>query len=108
MNLFLMIFLMTLLLFYHTHSTVVIFAHLSIIVWMLVLADMYFGSHFYKKLLSHAPSLAGLYMIISAWFMLISIGGTSSVGVNQSNQYLMFSLINTNINLYLISNSITN
>ena len=103
MNLFLMIFLMTLLLFYHTHSTVVIFAYLSIIVWLLVLVDMYFGSHFYKRLLSHASSLVGMYIIISAWFVLISIGGTSSAGVTQSNQYLMFSLINTNINMYLIS-----
>ena len=103
MNLFLIIFLMILLLFYHTHSTVVIFAYLSLIIWILVLIDMYFGSRFYKKVLSHASSFIGMYMIISAWFMLISIGGTSSVGVTQSNQYLMFSLFNTNVNIYLIS-----
>ena len=103
MNLFLIIFLMILLLFYHTHSTVVIFAYLSLIIWILVLIDMYFGSCFYKKVLSHASSFIGMYMIISAWFMLISIGGTSSVGVTQSNQYLMFSLFNTNVNIYLIS-----
>ena len=103
MNLFLMILLMILLLFYHAHSTVVIFAYLSLIIWILVLVDMYFGSYFYKKLLSHASSFTGMYMIISAWFMLISIGGTSSAGITLSNQYLMFSLLNTNINIYLIS-----
>lgn len=102
-NLFLMIFLMILLLHYHTHSTVVILAHLSLIIWILVMVDMYFGSPFYKRLLSNASSFTGMYMILSAWFMLISIGSTSSVGVTQSNQYLMFSLLNTDVSIYLIS-----
>ena len=103
MNIFLMIFLMILLLLYHTHSTVIIFAYLSLFVWLLILVDMYFESLFYKKLLSHAPSLIGLYMIISAWFMIISIGSTSSVAVGEQNKYLMFSLSNPDIKIYLIS-----
>ena len=103
MNIFLMIFLMILLLFYHTHFTVIIFAYLSLFVWLLILVDMYFESLFYKKLLSHAPSLIGLYMIISAWFMIISIGSTSSVAVGEQNKYLMFSLSNPDIKIYLIS-----
>jgi len=103
MNIFLMIFLMILLLLYHTHSTVIIFAYLSLFVWLLILVDMYFESLFYKKLLSHAPSLIGLYMIISAWFMIISIGSTSSVAVGEQSEYLMFSLLNPDIKIYLIS-----
>ena len=103
MNIFLMIFLMILLLLYHTHSTVIIFAYLSLFVWLLILVDMYFESLFYKKLLSHAPSLIGLYMIISALFMIISIGSTSSVAVGEQNKYLMFSLSNPDIKIYLIS-----
>ena len=103
MNIFLMIFLMILLLLYHTHSTVIIFAYLSLFVWLLILVDMYFESLFYKKLLSHAPSLIGLYMIISAWFMIISIGSTSSVAVGEQSKYLMFSLSNPDIKIYLIS-----
>ena len=103
MNIFLMIFLMILLLLYHTHSTVIIFAYLSLFVWLLILVDMYFESLFYKKLLLHAPSLIGLYMIISAWFMIISIGSTSSVAVGEQNKYLMFSLSNPDIKIYLIS-----
>ena len=102
-NLFLMIFLMVLLLFYHTHSTIVMLAYLSLIIWILVLVDMYFGSPFYKKLLSNSSSFIGMFVIISAWFMLISIGSTSSAGVIQSNQYLMFSLLNNDINIYIIS-----
>ena len=86
MNIFIMIFLMILLLFYHTHSTVIIFAYLSLFIWILVLIDMYFDSPFYKKLLSHTPSLIGLYMIISAWFMIISIGSTSSVAVGEQSE----------------------
>ena len=103
MNIFLMIFLMILLLLYHTHSTVIIFAYLSLFVWLLILVDMYFESLFYKKLLSHAPSFIGLYMIISAWFMIISIGSTSSVAVGEQSTYLMFSLSNPDIKIYLIS-----
>ena len=102
MNILLMIFLMILLLFYHTHSTVIIFAYLSLFMWLLVLIDMYFESPFYKKLLLHAPSLIGLYMIISAWFMIISIGSTSSVAVGEQSEYLMFSLLNPDIKIYLI------
>ena len=102
-NLFLMIFLMVLLLFYHTHSTIVMLAYLSLIIWILVLVDMYFGSPFYKKHLSNSSSFIGMFVIISAWFMLISIGSTSSAGVIQSNQYLMFSLLNNDINIYIIS-----
>ena len=103
MNLSLMVTLMIFLLFYHTHSTVIIFAYLSIIIWILVLIDMYFGSLFYKKLLSYSPSFVGLYMIISSWFMLISIGSTSSVAVAEQSTYLMFSLLNTDIKIYILS-----
>ena len=42
-------------------------------------------------------------MIISAWFMIISIGSTSSVAVGEQSTYLMFSLLNPDIKIYLIS-----
>ena len=42
-------------------------------------------------------------MIISSWFMIISIGSTSSVAVGEQSTYLMFSLLNPDIKIYLIS-----
>jgi len=100
--LLLMIFLMSLLLFYHNHQIVVVSAYLSLSIWFLISIDMFFGSKIYKKILDYQSSLIGLYMIINAWFLIISMGSTSTASVIEDNTYLLFSVNNSNIHLYLL------
>ena len=101
--LLLMVLSMILLLVYHNHSMVFILSYLSIIIWTLILFDIYFDSRFYKKILSLNSSVIGLYMIINAWFLLMSLGSTSSASVLDDNKYLLFSMPDSNIHIYLLS-----
>ena len=43
-NLLIMIGIMMILLFYHSHSTVIILAYTSFVAWLMILFVMYFGS----------------------------------------------------------------
>ena len=102
-NLLIMIGIMMILLFYHNHSIVIILAYTSFVAWFMILFDMYFGSIVIKKLFSRYSSVIGLYIIISAWFLLISLGSTSSVFTMDENKYLLFSMSNSNIHIYILA-----
>ena len=73
-NLIMMIILMLLLIYYHSHSTVILLTYISLFIWIIIPFDMLYDSKLYKKLLKSKPSLVGLYMILSTWFLLISLG----------------------------------
>ena len=89
-NLIMMIILMLLLIYYHSHSTVILLTYISLFIWIIIPFDMLYDSKLYKKLLKSKPSLVGLYMILSAWFLLISLGSTSETSVIEDNKYLLF------------------
>ena len=100
--LLLMIVLMILLLSFYNHQIIVTLAYFSLSIWFLISIDMFFGSKIYKKTLNYQSSLVGLFIIINAWFLLISMGSTSATSIIDSNTYLLFSAVNSNINLYLL------
>jgi phosphatidate cytidylyltransferase len=100
-NLGMMIILMLLLIFFHSHSTVMLLTYVSLFFWIIIPIDMLYGSKLYKKLLKSNSSLVGLYMIISAWFLLISLGSTSETSVIEDNKYLLFSITDSNMHMYL-------
>ena len=102
-NLLIMIGIMMILLFYHNHSTVIILAYTSFFAWLMILFDMYFGSIVIKKIFYRYSSIVGLYVIISAWFLLISLGSTSSVFTIDENKYLLFSMAHSNIHIYILA-----
>ena len=100
--LILMALLMLLLLFYHNHITVVALTYASLFIWLLISIDMFFGSRIYKVILDHQSSLLGLYIITTAWFLIISMGSTTATSVINDDPYLLFSIEKSNINLYLL------
>jgi phosphatidate cytidylyltransferase len=100
-NLIMMIILMLLLIYYHSHSTVILLTYISLFIWIIIPFDMLYDSKLYKKLLKSKPSLVGLYMILSAWFLLISLGSTSETSVIEDNKYLLFSSTDSSIHMYL-------
>ena len=100
-NLIMMIILMLLLIYYHSHSTVILLTYISLFIWIIIPFDMLYDSKLYKKLLKSKPSLVGLYMILSAWFLLISLGSTSETFVIEDNKYLLFSSTDSSIHMYL-------
>ena len=101
-NLLVMVASMIMLLIYHNHQMVLIASYLSLFIWILILFDMYFGSRIYKRALAFNSSVIGLYMIITAWFLIMSLGTTSSVSVIEPNKYLLFSMSDSNIHMYLL------
>ena len=100
-NLSMMIILMLSLIYFHSHSIVKLLTYASLFIWIIIPLDMLYGSKLYKRLLKSKPSLIGLYMIISTWFLLISLGSTSETSVIEDNKYLLFSTTDSNINMYL-------
>jgi len=103
LNLITMIVIMISLLLYYNHTTVRILSYLSFIIWLFILLDIYFGSKIYKKLLINYSSSIGLFMITVTWFLIMSLGSTSSASVIEDNQYLLFSMTEPNIRIYLLS-----
>ncbi len=102
-NLILMVASMIILLLYHSHLTVLILSYLSLFIWILILFDMYYGSKIYKRFLTISSSIIGLYMITTTWFLIMSLGSTSSVSVIEPNKYLLYSMTDSNIHIYLLS-----
>ena len=80
------------------------FSYMFIYVDMiLILFDMYLGSRIYKAFLTYNSSAIGLYMILTSWFLIMSLGSTSAVSVIEPNKYLLFSMSDSNIYIYLLS-----
>jgi len=88
--LLLIILFMALLLTYHTHSLVLVFAYFSIFIWLMMLLDLLLNLNIYKKLLSLNSSIVGLVFIVMTWFLFISLGSTSNTEIFLHN-YLLFS-----------------
>ena len=82
--------LMILLLRYHTHSIVLIFAYFSIFLWLMMLFDLLLKLNIYKKFLGISSSIVGLVFIVTTWFLFISLGSTSNVEILE-HSYLLFS-----------------
>ena len=102
-NLLVMLISMIILLLYHNHLIVLILSYLSLFIWILILFDMYLGSRIYKVFLTSNSSVIGLYMILTSWFLIMSLGSTSAVSVIEPNKYLLFSMSDSNIYIYLLS-----
>ena len=86
----LIILFMVLLLTYHTHFIVLVFAYFSILIWLMMLLDLLLNLNIYKKLLSLNSSIVGLVFIVMTWFLFISLGSTSNTEIFRHN-YLLFS-----------------
>ena len=84
------ILLMILLLRYHTHSIVLIFAYFSIFLWLMMCLDLLLKLNIYKKFLSISSSIVGLVFIVITWFLFISLGSTSNIEILEYS-YLLFS-----------------
>ena len=82
--------LMILLLRYHTHSIVLIFAYFSIFLWLMMLFDLLLKLNIYKKFLGISSSIVGLIFIVTTWFLFISLGSTSNAEILE-HSYLLFS-----------------
>ena len=81
---------MGLLLTYHNHSVVLVFAYFSILIWIMMLLDLLLNLNLYKKLLGLNSSIVGLVFIVITWFLFISLGSTNNTEIFLYN-YLLFS-----------------
>ena len=81
---------MGLLLTYHNHSVVLVFAYFSILIWIMMLLDLLLNLNIYKKILGLNSSIAGLVLIVITWFLFISLGSTNNTEIFLYD-YLLFS-----------------
>ena len=102
--LFLLVFFMLLfILFLSSHTYIVIINSISLIFWGIILIDLIFNFQITKNIIKKGSNLLGLVMILSTWFLLISLGSTSTTSVTNTNSYLLFSHTEvSNLNYYYI------
>ena len=102
--LFLLVFFMLLfILFLSSHTYIVIINSISLIFWDIILIDLIFNFKITKNIIKKGSNLLGLVMILSTWFLLISLGSTSATSVTNANSYLLFSHTEvSNLNYYYI------
>ena len=102
--LFLLVFFMLLfILFLSSHNYIVIINSISLIFWNIILIDLIFNFQITKNIIKKGSNLLGLIMILSTWFLLISLGSTSTTSVTSTNSYLLFSHTEvSNLNYYYI------
>jgi phosphatidate cytidylyltransferase len=102
--LFLLVFFMFIfILFFSSHTYIVIINSISLIFWNIILIDLIGNFKITKNIIKKGSNLLGLVMILFTWFLLISFASTSTASVTNANNYLLFSHTEvSNLNYYYI------
>ena len=102
--LFLLVFFMfVFILFFSSHTYIVIINSISLIFWDIILIDLIFNFQITKNIIKKGSNLLGLVIILFTWFLLISFASTSTASVTNANNYLLFSHTEvSNLNYYYI------
>jgi len=90
-------------LFFSSHTYIVIINSISLIFWNIILIDLICNFKITKNIIKKGSNLLGLVMILFTWFLLISFASTSTASVTNTNSYLLFSHTEvSNLNYYYI------
>ena len=99
----LVFFMFIFILFFSSHTYIVIINSISLIFWNIILIDLIFNFKITKNIIKKGSNLLGLVMILFTWFLLISFASTSTASVTNANSYLLFSHTEvSNLNYYYI------
>ena len=99
----LVFFMFIFILFFSSHTYIVIINSISLIFWNIILIDLIFNFKITKNIIKKGSNLLGLVMILFTWFLLISFASTSTASVTNTNSYLLFSHTEaSNLNYYYI------
>ena len=99
----LVFFMFIFILFFSSHTYIVIINSISLIFWNIILIDLICNFQITKNIIKKGSNLLGLVMILFTWFLLISFASTSTASVTNANNYLLFSHTEvSNLNYYYI------